>query len=134
MALAFRSSFMTWLKAMRGRVVDADVDELPANAEAAVDHAFSSSGYPVAHRAVRPSFLMSMWMSSPGFARSYPSRALMTCFDQAAEAFGWKARNPTPGAKRDGDWLVGWGAPPPLVRPGGRRRRFASASLRTGAR
>jgi hypothetical protein len=51
MALAFRSSFMTWLKAMRGRVVDADVDELPANAEAAVDHAFSSSGYPVAHRA-----------------------------------------------------------------------------------
>ena len=39
----------------------------------------------------------------------YTSRALMTCFDQAAEAFGWKARNPTPGAKRDGDWLVGWG-------------------------
>jgi xanthine dehydrogenase YagR molybdenum-binding subunit len=33
----------------------------------------------------------------------------MTCFDQAAEAFGWKARNPTPGTKRDGDWLVGWG-------------------------
>jgi xanthine dehydrogenase YagR molybdenum-binding subunit len=33
----------------------------------------------------------------------------MTCFDQAAEAFGWKARNPTPGSKRDGDWLVGWG-------------------------
>jgi xanthine dehydrogenase YagR molybdenum-binding subunit len=39
----------------------------------------------------------------------YTSRALMTCFDQAAEAFGWKARNPTPGSKRDGDWLVGWG-------------------------
>ena len=33
----------------------------------------------------------------------------MTCFDQAADAFGWKARNPTPGSKRDGDWLVGWG-------------------------
>jgi xanthine dehydrogenase YagR molybdenum-binding subunit len=39
----------------------------------------------------------------------YTSRALMTCFDQAAEAFGWKARNPAPGTKRDGDWLVGWG-------------------------
>ena len=39
----------------------------------------------------------------------YTSRALMSCFDQAAEAFGWKARNPTPGTKRDGDWLVGWG-------------------------
>jgi xanthine dehydrogenase YagR molybdenum-binding subunit len=40
---------------------------------------------------------------------SYTSRALMSCFDQAAEAFGWKARNPTPGAKREGNWLVGWG-------------------------
>ncbi len=39
----------------------------------------------------------------------YTSRALMPCFDQAAEAFGWKARNPTPGSTRDGDWLVGWG-------------------------
>jgi xanthine dehydrogenase YagR molybdenum-binding subunit len=39
----------------------------------------------------------------------YTSRALMTCFDQAADAFGWKARNPMPGSKRDGDWLVGWG-------------------------
>jgi xanthine dehydrogenase YagR molybdenum-binding subunit len=38
----------------------------------------------------------------------YTSRALMTCFDQAAEAFDWKARNPAPGTKRDGDWLVGW--------------------------
>ena len=39
----------------------------------------------------------------------YTSRALMICFDEAAEAFGWKARNPTPGSKRDGDWLIGWG-------------------------
>jgi xanthine dehydrogenase YagR molybdenum-binding subunit len=39
----------------------------------------------------------------------YTSRALMTCFDQAAEVFGWSARNPTPGSTREGDWLVGWG-------------------------
>jgi xanthine dehydrogenase YagR molybdenum-binding subunit len=39
----------------------------------------------------------------------YTSRALMTCFDQAADAFGWEARNPTPGSKREGDWLVGVG-------------------------
>lgn len=39
----------------------------------------------------------------------YTSRALMTCFDQAADAFGWQARNPTPGSKREGDWLIGWG-------------------------
>jgi xanthine dehydrogenase YagR molybdenum-binding subunit len=39
----------------------------------------------------------------------YTSRALMSCFDQAAEAFGWKGRNPTPRTNRNGDWLVGWG-------------------------
>jgi xanthine dehydrogenase YagR molybdenum-binding subunit len=39
----------------------------------------------------------------------YTSRALMPCFDQAAEAFGWKGRDPSPGSTRDGDWLIGWG-------------------------
>lgn len=39
----------------------------------------------------------------------FSSRAMMTCFDQAAELFGWKTRNPTPGSMRDGDWLIGWG-------------------------
>lgn len=39
----------------------------------------------------------------------YTSRHLMTCFDAAAEAFGWAKRDPRPGAMRDGDWLVGWG-------------------------
>lgn len=33
----------------------------------------------------------------------------MRCFDEAAEAFGWKNRSPEPGSMRDGDWLVGWG-------------------------
>ena len=39
----------------------------------------------------------------------YTSRALMPCFDQAADAFGWKGRDPRPGSTRDGDWLIGWG-------------------------
>ncbi len=39
----------------------------------------------------------------------YTSRHLMECFDHAADAFGWKQRDPRPGAMRDGDWLVGWG-------------------------
>ena len=39
----------------------------------------------------------------------YTSRNLMPCFDQAAAAFGWAKRDPTPGSMRDGDWLVGWG-------------------------
>jgi len=33
----------------------------------------------------------------------------MKCFDQAADKFGWKSRNPKPGSMRDGDWLIGWG-------------------------
>jgi xanthine dehydrogenase YagR molybdenum-binding subunit len=41
--------------------------------------------------------------------KEWSSRSLMTCYDQAAEAFGWKAREAKPGGMRDGDWLVGWG-------------------------
>jgi xanthine dehydrogenase YagR molybdenum-binding subunit len=41
--------------------------------------------------------------------KEWSSRSLMKCYDQAAEAFGWKDRDPKPGAMRDGDWLVGWG-------------------------
>ncbi|SEP71167.1 xanthine dehydrogenase YagR molybdenum-binding subunit [Faunimonas pinastri] len=41
--------------------------------------------------------------------RPYTSRSLMTCYDQAAEAFGWKKRNPAVGSMRDGDWLIGMG-------------------------
>jgi xanthine dehydrogenase YagR molybdenum-binding subunit len=48
-------------------------------------------------------------MTSPIGNRPYSSRSLMTCYDQAASAFGWKDRNPQPGSMRDGDWLVGYG-------------------------
>jgi xanthine dehydrogenase YagR molybdenum-binding subunit len=48
-------------------------------------------------------------MTSPIGNKPYSSRSLMTCYDKAAEAFGWKQRKPQPGAMRDGDWLVGWG-------------------------
>jgi xanthine dehydrogenase YagR molybdenum-binding subunit len=48
-------------------------------------------------------------MTSPIDGKPYSSRSLMKCYDQAAEAFGWKRRDPRPGAMRDGDWLVGWG-------------------------
>jgi xanthine dehydrogenase YagR molybdenum-binding subunit len=33
----------------------------------------------------------------------------MSCYDQAAEAFGWSQRDPQPGSMHDGDWLVGYG-------------------------
>ncbi|HTC07111.1 MAG TPA: molybdopterin cofactor-binding domain-containing protein [Xanthobacteraceae bacterium] len=48
-------------------------------------------------------------MKSPVDGKPYSSRSLMTCYDQAADAFGWKERNPAPGSMRDGEWLVGFG-------------------------
>ena len=41
--------------------------------------------------------------------KPFSSRALMECFDTAAEAFGWKDRSAAPRSMRDGQWLVGWG-------------------------
>src|SRR5579862_3264205 len=48
-------------------------------------------------------------MTSPIGNKPYSSRSLMQCYDQAAEAFGWKQLNPQIGSMRDGEWLVGWG-------------------------
>jgi xanthine dehydrogenase YagR molybdenum-binding subunit len=39
----------------------------------------------------------------------YTSKKLRECYRQAAEAFGWDKRDPTPRAMRDGSDLVGWG-------------------------
>ncbi len=47
--------------------------------------------------------------TDPIEGKPYSSRSLMKCYDQAAAAFGWKQRDPRPGAMRDGDWLIGWG-------------------------
>jgi xanthine dehydrogenase YagR molybdenum-binding subunit len=48
-------------------------------------------------------------MSDPISDVRYTSRSLMQCFDQAAAAFDWRRRAPTPGAMRDGNWLTGLG-------------------------
>ncbi len=45
----------------------------------------------------------------PIHGKQFTSRQLMPCFDQAAQAFNWSARNPKPGSMRDGDWLIGMG-------------------------
>jgi xanthine dehydrogenase YagR molybdenum-binding subunit len=44
-----------------------------------------------------------------GERKPYTSRSLITCYDEAAAAFGWKDRPRKPGSMRDGDWLIGWG-------------------------
>ena len=41
--------------------------------------------------------------------RPWSSNYLRECYAQGAEKFGWSQRSPTPGATRDGDWLVGQG-------------------------
>ncbi len=41
--------------------------------------------------------------------KPWSSNYLRECYAQGAEKFNWNQRNPTPGATRDGDWLVGQG-------------------------
>ncbi|MCR0983597.1 xanthine dehydrogenase family protein molybdopterin-binding subunit [Roseomonas populi] len=47
--------------------------------------------------------------TDPATGLPFSSRSLMECFDKGAARFNWSARNPVPGAVRDGDWLVGYG-------------------------
>ena len=39
----------------------------------------------------------------------YSSRNLIACFREGARRFGWEGRDPTPRARREGNWLVGTG-------------------------
>ena len=45
-------------------------------------------------------------MKDPIKGVPYTSRSLMTCYEEAAKAFGWSRRNPAPGSTRHGDWLA----------------------------
>jgi xanthine dehydrogenase YagR molybdenum-binding subunit len=67
-------------------------------------------------------------MKDPVTGRPYSSRSLNACFEQAAEAFGWRNRTAAPGSMRDGDWIVGWGCAtacyPTNIMPAAVRIRF----------
>ncbi|MFK0293302.1 xanthine dehydrogenase family protein molybdopterin-binding subunit [Streptomyces sp. NPDC090442] len=39
----------------------------------------------------------------------FSSRRLLACFDEGARRFGWADRDPRPGVRRDGRWLLGTG-------------------------
>ncbi|MDB6092773.1 MAG: aromatic aldehyde oxidoreductase molybdenum-binding subunit [Verrucomicrobia bacterium] len=45
----------------------------------------------------------------PMSALPFSSRNLEECYRVAGEKFGWAKRPPTPRARLDGDWWVGWG-------------------------
>jgi len=45
----------------------------------------------------------------PEEAVPFSSRNLVACLREGAARFGWEARDPRPGARRDGRWLIGSG-------------------------
>ena len=47
--------------------------------------------------------------ADPIDGKPFSSRSLMKCYDQAADRFGWRRRDPRPGSMHDGDWSIGWG-------------------------
>ncbi len=56
----------------------------------------------------------------------FSSRDLVGCLREGAERFGWAERDPTPGVRRDGRWLVGTGVASSTY-PAYRRAAQASA-------
>ncbi|ACU71650.1 aldehyde oxidase and xanthine dehydrogenase molybdopterin binding [Catenulispora acidiphila DSM 44928] len=45
----------------------------------------------------------------PGSGKPFSSRDLVGCLREGAARFGWSTRDPRPGVRRQGDWLVGTG-------------------------
>ena len=45
----------------------------------------------------------------PETGNPWSDRSLVECLQTGAERFGWAPRDPTPGVRRDGEWLVGTG-------------------------
>jgi len=45
----------------------------------------------------------------PETGNAFSSRNLVACLHEGADRFGWADRDPAPGARRDGNWLVGTG-------------------------
>jgi xanthine dehydrogenase YagR molybdenum-binding subunit len=53
--------------------------------------------------------LANMTANHPMSGLPFSSRNLEECYRVAGEKFGWSARDMTPRAREDGDWLIGWG-------------------------
>lgn len=47
--------------------------------------------------------------TEPESGTPFSSRNLVACLREGAERFGWADRDPRPGVRREGDWLVGTG-------------------------
>ncbi|WP_067963217.1 xanthine dehydrogenase family protein molybdopterin-binding subunit [Nocardiopsis trehalosi] len=47
--------------------------------------------------------------TDPDSGKPFSTRNLVACLREGARRFGWEGRDPAPGVRRDGDWLVGTG-------------------------
>ncbi|MFI7612508.1 xanthine dehydrogenase family protein molybdopterin-binding subunit [Nonomuraea terrae] len=86
--------------------------------------------------------------TEPDRGLPFSSRNLVGCLREGARRFGWEHRDPTPGVRRDGEWLVGTGVAastyPARRRPSKARAvveddgdflvQVAAADIGTGAR
>jgi xanthine dehydrogenase YagR molybdenum-binding subunit len=45
----------------------------------------------------------------PESGRPWSNRRLVECLQDGASRFGWERRDPAPGTRREGDWMVGFG-------------------------
>jgi xanthine dehydrogenase YagR molybdenum-binding subunit len=73
--------------------------------EIAIDEAAEKAGIdPVAFRVINDT---QVDPEKPG--RPFSQRQLVRCLQLGAERFGWNRRNATPGATREGGWLIGHG-------------------------
>ena len=58
--------------------------------------------------------------TDPVTGQPWSSNGTRECYQRGAELFGWRDRDPTPGARRKGNWLIGTGmaaAPYPVAVP-----------------
>lgn len=64
--------------------------------------------------------------TDPETGRPWSGRHLVECLRTGADRFGWAGRDPAPGTRRDGDWLVGTGVAaatyPAMAMPGNTAR------------
>src|SRR5207244_10743031 len=47
--------------------------------------------------------------TDPESGDRFSTRNLVACLGEGAERFGWSDRDPKPGSRRDGRWLIGTG-------------------------
>ncbi|HWF36051.1 MAG TPA: xanthine dehydrogenase family protein molybdopterin-binding subunit [Solirubrobacteraceae bacterium] len=71
--------------------------------------------------------------SEPETGKPFSSRSLVRCLEEGAARFGWASRDPAPGVRREGRWLVGTGVAASIY-PAYQRPSEAFARARSNGR